>query len=396
LRSADAQGKPDMGGFRSGRLTYLLLLLGGFLFVLIAGGKAAYAFFFVMLALWPICILYLLAAQTGLRFAQVVSSAEVMKEEETLYTFTARNIGSLPLGWVSVSPEDDREVALFGRRFVFSLSPFAHREKTIALKFDYRGLYRVGISRVYVADPFMLSFRALGLRNTPQVLVYPRLFALSRFSPSRFSLLQATKTFSKESDEQASDTRRYAHGDPLNRIHRNLSARQGETITRLFEHESEGHVLCIIDTAPFQADNVPLCEDTLIEACLAVARYVRHLGRRAVIAYASGENIITGDIDDELSFAGILRDLAVLSFNSALSLEELLLKTRRPLYTLAFTAGEVAPSALSADIGLRPLDIFVVKTRAEQPVEPPRTFGDIRIFELNPHDPLAAALEVVP
>jgi len=252
------------------------------------------------------------------------------------------------------------------------------------MTFAYRGPYSLGIQSVRVADPFLLYRRTLRARNMLDVLVCPRVIKLSAFSPSRLTALQFTSTFSKESEEAASDTRRYVQGDPLSRIHRNLSARQGELITRLFERESDGHILCALDLSSFETENVLLCEDILIEACISVADYILRQSRPVVVVYAAGDIVVTADMKNRNDLQKLVWDMAAVRFTASVPLEMLLRHPGEVLYTVAFTARSVDKWLLDAVRGTSPTDFFIVRRSMSGSEYNYNNSGNVRVYELEP------------
>ncbi|MDR0249604.1 MAG: DUF58 domain-containing protein [Oscillospiraceae bacterium] len=381
--------------FRAARVTYLCSLTLALMLILLVGGQMTYAYLFLILSLPIFALLYLLAASASVAVYQYVSSPAVMKGEEVTYTFAARNRGVLPLGHLGATVEDSRHLTPQGRDMVFSLLPFAKRAYSIPLRFDYRGLYRVGVGAIHVADPFALFRRKLGVTKLPQVAVYPRIYDIARFAPSRLSLLQEQSVFMKESEEQASDTRRYVHGDPLNRLHRNLTARSGEPITRLFEREREGRVLLVADFTPFEAENTALCEDAVIELCLSAARYIMNLGRKAEICYAcGGGEVWTGELT-QARFTKVLWDMAGMSFDAHIPPDVLFSKSDA-LYTVVFSAHEPSSRALDAAASRLPLDYVCVRRFSRAGRINYDNSGRLRVFEPQAHDSPAATLESMP
>ena len=225
---------------------------------LIAGLFTGERIYFLVVAVQLLLLLcaYGMDFWTAFAFAYQQKLDRTETEKGETVTLTVDIFNDLPYPFplmkvylTGISPKDDQV-------FSFDLPAHSHITLTHTVPCPYRGEYPVGIEKLEIHDvfgltkiPFSMSRRAY--YRPIQVLVRPLRLTLSHL-PGRN---QDQKFFSGELlrlapyGEDLAGVREYRPGDPPQRIHWKLSARQKLLLTRQFEVPNESGICLLVDNA---------------------------------------------------------------------------------------------------------------------------------------------------
>jgi len=190
----------------------------------------------------------------------------VFPGEKIELTFELSNRG-LPLPWLEIEMELPYRLAT-GKR---SLSPYTwerlrwvtaiSRGQVISWKHTLeaksRGDYRLGPLRLRSGDMFGLFPKELVLSHFQSLLVYPRIFPLSKLNLPLKALLgeKVGPRSIYEDTSRVAGARDYRYDDPLKRIHWKASAAHSKLQTRHYESSTSLSLLLILDVHSFPEEN---------------------------------------------------------------------------------------------------------------------------------------------
>ncbi len=224
---------------------------------------AATVFLLVLVILSRFWSRYALRSLSG-RISTVRDRA--FPDEEIELNFELVNKG-LPLPWLEIEVELPYRLTT-GKR---SLSPYTRERRrwvtAIArgqviswkhtLEAKARGDYQLGPLRLRSGDMFGLFPRELVTSHFQSLLVYPRIFPLSKLNlPLRALFGEEVGPRSiYEDTSRVAGAREYRYDDPLKRIHWKASAAHSKLQTRQYESSTSLSLLLILDVHSFPEDN---------------------------------------------------------------------------------------------------------------------------------------------
>jgi uncharacterized protein (DUF58 family) len=181
-------------------------------------------------------------------------------------TFELSNRG-LPLPWLEIEMELPYRLATGKRahspytterlRWVTALGrgQFISWKHTVEVK--SRGDYRLGPLRLRSGDMFGLFPQELILPHFQSLLVYPRIFPLSKLNlPLRALFGEKVGPRSIYEDiSRVAGAREYRYDDPLKRIHWKASAAHSKLQTRQYEYGTSLSLLLILDVNSFTEED---------------------------------------------------------------------------------------------------------------------------------------------
>lgn len=376
------------------RLSYLILLSLSLAFVFVAGGPVPYTLFYIC-ALTPLfSLLYAGILRLQTRVGQEMGSMSITKGQEAGYLFAVYNRGPLPAPLLTLDFVDSQGLVLSGKHADLSLFPWQRSQNEIRLTFRYRGVYLLGVQSLRVTDIFSLVRLRFSLDSKIRVVVHPRVIELDSFALSQYSELQGGRYFRRSGSEALKDTRKYAYGDPMSRVHWNLTAQKNDLMTKLYEDESDFRTVFVLDLSPLEAHSRIACEDFMIEFCVAVLRFLlsRNHGVKLVFACADKVRIMEGE--DMRDFDALLSVLAEVEFSSTVRIADLLRAAGSSCYSILLTAGRPDGDVLELLAGSERADCYHLLTGEGESRERYENSGAIRIYELLPEDDIRGVLEV--
>jgi uncharacterized protein (DUF58 family) len=205
---------------------------------------------------------YVLRSLSG----SITGNERAFPGEEIELTFELSNRG-LPLPWLEIEMELPYRLAV-GKR---AHSPYTRerlrwvtalgRRQVISWKHTLeaksRGDYQLGPLRLRSGDMFGLFPRELILPHFQSLLVYPRIFPLSKLNlPLRALFGEKVGPRSIYEDiSRVAGAREYRYDDPLKRIHWKASAAHSKLQTRQYECGTSLSLLLILDVNSFTEED---------------------------------------------------------------------------------------------------------------------------------------------
>jgi len=259
------------------------------------------------------------------------SHDRVFPGEKIELTFELSNRG-LPLPWLEIEMELPYRLAT-GKR---SLSPYTwerlrwvtaiSRGQVITWKHTLeaksRGDYRLGPLRLRSGDMFGLFPKELVLSHFQSLLVYPRIFPLSKLNLPLKALLgeKVGPRSIYEDTSRVAGARDYRYDDPLKRIHWKASAAHSKLQTRQYESSTSLSLLLILDVHSFPEENEEFEHAVSTVASLAYEADRQGFAVGLIANSEPGVQIAIGSGQNQLM--QILEALARITAKSRISLYE--------------------------------------------------------------------------
>jgi uncharacterized protein (DUF58 family) len=210
--------------------------------------------------LWSRYVLRSLSGKIG------ISHDRAFPDERVELTFELVNRG-LPLPWLEIEIELPYRLATGKKplspyiwervRWVTALSRGQVITWKHTLEVKARGDYRLGPLRLRSGDMFGLFPRELVLPQPQRLLVYPRIFPLSKLNLPLRALLgeRATPKSIYEDISRVAGARDYRYDDPFKHIHWKASAAHSKLQTRQYESSTSLRMLLILDVHSFPEED---------------------------------------------------------------------------------------------------------------------------------------------
>lgn len=242
------------------------------------------------------------------RAVTVVSSGmegKCLRGEMAEFAVTVSNPTIVPFVRIDVqirveSPfEDDDDVAqktcLLGMRGSYDFY--------LRFPFEHIGLYRVGVERMRLSDPFGLFSKTFDIHVMSEVQVLPRISDLDGLIIDPKAVVESqhlTASVASDGMDYVA-VREYVPGDPIKAVHWKLSARANTLLTRLYETHTNPGTSAFLDLTCYDylPEELAMASDLLIEVLFSVVAIARSAG-----------------FDVELLFRGKTGDVEVLPGNA--------------------------------------------------------------------------------
>jgi len=216
---------------------------------------------------------------------------------------------------------------------VLSVLPFQYGEIRENFICSLRGEYALGITHIEVRDPFGLFAFSTSLVDRPyykplNLEVKPRILNISSLPFPQVQNEGSTKHefFATEEPASLADIRQYRYGDPLKKIHWNISAKLQEIYVKNYETNAQSQILVFMETFPFPSDGLLRyqIEDQVVECTVSIIHYIlaKSLSAQLIIYHRQRQQISGRSPED---FHRFYEYLAALPFNSPFSIDEILL-----------------------------------------------------------------------
>ncbi len=250
LNERKRESSPRTVSVGSGAKIYALLFVGALIFTQALRSRASSVFFIFVLMLPPAMLIYALLGRTALRVIMLSESATV--EKQTPYTYKIRLVNEWILAYPFVEADirlpDADCVGTYLHRVKLALPPLSDYTVNNTAAFRYRGMYEIGVERLYIYDFFRIFKICMPTDAKHAVSVLPRR-RLIEFSGGEATSDSASKSPKKsESYErlEISDIREYMLGDQLKSIHWKLSTKSEELLVREYDAGASKttYVLC--------------------------------------------------------------------------------------------------------------------------------------------------------
>lgn len=226
------------------------------------------------------------------------------------------------------------------------------------LTFSRRGLHTLPGMIGEASLPFGL-FRRRPRAGAPfEVLVYPRVYAVSPLAMARLMSSVGARTRLARIGDQVVGSRRYAPGDPLRHIHWRNFARAAEPQVKEFEDTPEDALTIAFDAGRLHG-----------EALEDAVRMAASVGA-AMCRTGNSVRVVAGSVNAQfVNVEELLGELALLMPKEGASLSEMAVFAGSFAHVLAVVAEDDAPSQQAlADLAARGVGVTVVTLRAPEAV----------------------------
>ena len=234
--------------------------------------------FYIVTVLPVISISFTLIACKRFRFVESIDKQIVIKGDTVNYTLSIHNPDFFLYPFIKVNFYG--EDTIFSKQFQsksFSLLPFNKKTFTFGFTCKYRGHYIIGIKSIEFEDYlgiFKLSYRP---NTTKTITVNPRLIVLDSINIKTNYLSESYSILNNHYQDVTtiSDTRKYAYGDSLKKIHWKLSAKLNQLMVKNYEGTTKPNCVIILDLKKNNCsyEQSIMLEDKLIECIVAVTNY---------------------------------------------------------------------------------------------------------------------------
>jgi uncharacterized protein (DUF58 family) len=269
-----------------------------------------------------------------------VSRDRVFPDEGIELNLELENRG-LPLPWVEIELEfpyrlatGKRSPSLYTterRRWVTAISRGQVISWQHTLEAKSRGDYQLGPLRLRSGDMFGLFPREMAMATSSSLLVYPRIFPLTKLNLPLKALFgeKVGPRSIYEDTSRVSGAREYRYDDPLKHIHWKASAAHNKLQTRQYDSSTSLSLILILDVHSFPEENEEFERAVSTVASLAyeasrqgfAVGLIANSQPEVQIAIASGQN----------QLMQILEALARITADSRLSLNEQMVSLRATL-----------------------------------------------------------------
>jgi uncharacterized protein (DUF58 family) len=391
--------KKTRSDLRGSRITFISIMLGSVLLVLLFGGTLAFALLGLCVIAFAYAIVHVIAAALCVKIQQRLDPRDIQRGASVEWAFAVFNKGPFPLPWVQIVTAPYAELGEISGKYNVSVLPFSSHIHKQSIVFPHRGEYTLSAKSMGISDPFRLLRISRRLTQDMRVTVWPRLHTLTRFSLSRLSEKERPRLTALDSDETLPETRPYIPGDSMARIHWKLTARRRELTTRLLARESKLRVLCVLDLRPFLALDPLTCQDTVIEAALAASRFALTCGAELTFTCDTGQVPITLTAYEAAGFDRIHHLCATAAFDSTVSPSVLIASASNSQiaagahYVMVFTCQNTDDEFFDALPQGAYADIFRVRREPGENLPLSDNQGHVRMFPLDPNGDLVAGME---
>ena len=301
------------------RLLYLSILLFSILFIYFYGGKIPYMFFYTVILLPVFSFLYTYYVYTRFKFSQELDKDMIMKGEKVNFTLNFYNEDIILYPYIHVTlPGTSLYSSGKSDDIRFSLAPRKKWSYTIELKFDYRGIYEIGIDTVRIEDFLGLFSFEYKLIEHKKVTVNPRIIRLDNFALKSSFAAESKPVRNNLNEDNSSmcDIRDYQYGDSIKRIHWKLTSKSEELLVKQFESSSEISTVLLIDMVPCAAagENRIIVEDKFIETAVAITNYCLSNWIPTTLMFYDND-LVRINATNSLVFPEIYKALAEVSFD---------------------------------------------------------------------------------
>lgn len=310
------------------RILYSFLYVLSLLFIYFYGGKIPYMLFYTVFLLPFVSIGITSIAFIRFKYIQEMNKRDVVKGEEINYTFSINNEDFFLYPYIKVNFYNNDTV--FANQFepkCFSLLPFKKKSFSYKLCCKYRGDFFLGVKSIEFEDYLGIVKFTHEPVSTKNITVFPRLVKLDslQLKTDYLSESQSLSNNQFENTMTFSDTRKYAYGDSLKKIHWKLSSKMNELLVKNFEGASQVSSVILLDLKKnsYSFEQNAVIEDMLIEASIAVMYYcLSNWMPINLIYYKKGFNDI--EAKNALQFEEIYNILSSIRFDTDMNIKDVL------------------------------------------------------------------------
>ncbi len=254
--------------------------------LILAMGTGIRELFFIAYALAAVCLfsaISCLLAAVAITVNSKLPNNDVQRNETISLTVHMRGVILLPCIcdiYITIPGLTKSNKSLKGtQNHMLCLLPGnCNKKYSFELLCAYKGVWQVGIQKMYVHDIFgLFSFPLLQNREliavAHSVSVHPKAYDIDNQHINPPSKIGLDLTQIKESDagDSLSSSRPYQYGDPLKRINWKQTAKTRELYVRKFELEQNPQVLILLDS--LSTFNPNECANLACDIAATIAKY---------------------------------------------------------------------------------------------------------------------------
>ena len=259
--------------------------------------------------------LLLLSNRFSLRYSQQFTHKHVQKGEIVQYNLNISGWGFLPVPSVT---EEFTRIHLRDKQVIpkqhFSIKPSSRHPFSREIYAGLRGVYTMGLSRLSIT-----GFTGLITLDLPiwakTFYVYPRLIGLHHHQLQKHQPTEGqstTLTGDRGEAHTFSNLNEYRNGESTRYISWSRFSQLGRPLLREFDTRGGAGVHIFLDRR--SVGRSPLCEDTVIEAALALINSAFHAGQQVTVhGFPGWEN---RKIISEAEINRLLNSTLMLNFNA--------------------------------------------------------------------------------
>ncbi|HZW83357.1 MAG TPA: DUF58 domain-containing protein [Candidatus Deferrimicrobium sp.] len=250
----------------------LIAVISLYLYCLLEGDRLPYFFFRGIALVFVGAWIWSAKIYSGISYSTAMEAERSQVGQTFPLYVTLANSLMFYMPWLEVNIDIPPEFQLvYGRKGqVLSLSRRETRTFTYQVQCLKRGYYQVGAATVRLGDVFGIFVRERLLRADRTLIVYPRIIALEKLNiPSLINLgSAATLRTSNEDLTGPTGVRKYAKGDPLNRINWRATARIGQLQVKEYDLHTAPELGIFLDLTTKAYQNIP---DHVLETAVTTA-----------------------------------------------------------------------------------------------------------------------------
>ncbi len=293
----------------------------------------------ILMAALPILALVVARRRAPtLAVSRVVTPVRLHPDEPGLVQSTYTNVGARRTPLYLAQEQVDVHLGDRPRFVLRSLDRGEMRSLTYHVRSSYRGAYRLGPLSLRQRDPFGLTYVAVRLSSTTEVVVLPRVLELGgqRSVPQgRGSEGERPQMIALHGEDDVS-IRHYRDGDELRRVHWPATAHRGEVMVRQEDRPARRRAVLLLDSRSAAHGRAPAASATFEYAISALASVGRTLLLDGYVVHLlSSHTISNGAAAHPMDLDTLLDTLARAEREDDVGLEEVASAAH------AFTSGGV-------------------------------------------------------
>ncbi len=279
----------------------------------------------IVLTLLPILALAL--ARGGapqIAVSRTVAPYRLQPDESGIVEASFRNVGSHRTPLYLAQEQIDVHLGDHPRFVLHPLERGQHRRLRYQVRSSTRGAYRMGPLSLRQRDPFGLTYVAVRLSSTTEVVVLPRVVDLTgrgSVAQGRGSEGEQPQMVALHGEDDVS-IRNYRDGDELRRVHWPATAHRGELMVRQEDRPARRRAVLILDSRSSAHGRAPLPSASFEYAISALASVARALLLQGYVVHLlSTQTLSEGTAYQPMDLDTLLDTLARAQRDDDLSLE---------------------------------------------------------------------------
>lgn len=187
-----------------------------------------------------------------LRAIRTVERLRLFPGERTTVRLVLKSDSPFPLTWALVDEAVDPNLRVQEAgeyRFGISLAPRGQSALEYAIEAKFRGVYKVGPTRLVTSDPLGFDEVEVALAEGSEVLVYPRIYPLDALGLGDNLLSGSANRLRRrlEDPTRMAGIRDYAPGESIRHVHWKATAHTHSLKVKTFESTEYSEIVVVLD-----------------------------------------------------------------------------------------------------------------------------------------------------